>query len=767
MKRLAAVILLMGGLFSCGRSTPVAPAPPVVQVEEPVAKTLEEARADRSDASAYERDLRSLSRSEDPVTKRRALALLGLFLHEQKRFDEAVPALAQAAEHHPAVAPALRLRILEIEEQRGRFEPAIAMAQTIEQESPDSSVASIARLRLPALYAATGNQAAADTAYAQIASLPIDELTEDEWVRLADRLAKWQRIDLANAIRMRLLTQSTNGRWTEKVYGQLAAVTPSPLESMTLDASTNLASSLTRAGRLDQALDILQRVQRRFPQASSADSVRAVRIRSLFSSRNYDQLVNETSFTDLNDPALVLLRARAAWRSDQPQEFLNGLDLIEKRYPASREAIDAKVQRAKYFVTDNVDYAKSVANMQSAIDAGALASEGENLWTLGWTYTLWGWNQGDLGKSQLEKALQIFDRYLRTYPDGDYKTNSLFWSAKIHDRLGNREKRDASLRQVIAEYPYSYYAYRSREILGEPTVAPASVESGNVFPDLATTLAIVPPERLAAVEELLAIDLARDATREMKRVAAAYPDNAGVAFKLADVYVRGGEPFRANGILQKQFRQFVRHGGTGVPQRFWEVLFPLSYWETIRAEAAKQRVDPYQVTAIIRQESGFEPTTVSNAGAVGLMQIMPAEAARLGAAAGLTGVTRETLFDPVTNIAVGAAEIRHKLDSMKDNIVLAIAAYNAGEEAVGKWIAQTPVDDIDLFVEAIPYAETRLYVKTVTRNRFEYRRIYEGSNTAALESKEPVAPPPHLPSPTLSGDAGRSRNATPAQPRRG
>ena len=52
---------------------------------------------------------------------------------------------------------------------------------------------------------------------------------------------------------------------------------------------------------------------------------------------------------------------------------------------------------------------------------------------------------------------------------------------------------------------------------------------------------------------------------------------------------------------------------------------------------------------------------------------------------------------------------------------------NAGEDPVGKWIAQTPVDDEDLFVESIPFAETRLYVKTVSRNRFEYRRIYEAS----------------------------------------
>jgi soluble lytic murein transglycosylase len=109
------------------------------------------------------------------------------------------------------------------------------------------------------------------------------------------------------------------------------------------------------------------------------------------------------------------------------------------------------------------------------------------------------------------------------------------------------------------------------------------------------------------------------------------------------------------------------------------------------------------------------------------MQIMPAEAAMIAAAAGMVTPTRQELFDPRTNIAVGAAEFSQKLAKVNGNPILAIAAYNAGEDAVGRWLAQTPVDDIDLFVESIPYAETRLYVKTVSRNRFEYRRIYENA----------------------------------------
>jgi soluble lytic murein transglycosylase len=210
-------------------------------------------------------------------------------------------------------------------------------------------------------------------------------------------------------------------------------------------------------------------------------------------------------------------------------------------------------------------------------------------------------------------------------------------------------------------------------------------------------------------------------------LAAKYADNPGVQFMLADVYVRGGEPFKANGVLQRVFRPFVRHGGMNIPPRFWQILFPLPYWETVRAEAERRGLDPYLVASIIRQESGFEPSTVSNAGAVGLMQIMPEEASRIAAAASLGGVSRDDLFDPAKNIAVGAAEYSQKLALMNGNQTLAIASYNAGEAAVQQWADKTPIADRDLFIESIPYAETRLYVKTVTRNQFEYRRIYAGT----------------------------------------
>lgn len=655
-----------------------------------------------------------------PLTPRQ-LAALGLRQLEEKKFAEAAATLGKASEADGPAAPFLRLRQLAAYEALGDVEKAVSVAAQIVATAPETSAAAIARLRLPVLYGRTGDVPAMEATFRQAMQVTLDELSEEEFVALAAELDAVSRPDLAARVRMRMLTEFPQGRFTEKTYGALAAMPDSPLERFSYDDALALAQRLAREDRYDQEFDLLARIARRFPQQVSSDAYRATRLRALFNSRRYSALLAETAATPPTDPSLQLLRARAAWRAGNAQEFLTGLQQIESTAPLAKESAEAKVLRAKYSVTDQVDYDLAIASLRAALAAGDLGRDGENLWNLGWTLTLAGRN---------DEALATFDDYVTRYPDADFTSNALFWSAKVFDRLGRKSERDQRVARLVARYPYSYFSYRAKELFGTPAPDTASTSTAS-FPDLTITIA---DPRLDTVRELEALGLMRDASREMKRVAADYPDNAGVQFMLADIYVRGGEPFKANGILQRRFREFVRHGGNGIPQRFWEILFPLNQWETIRAEAARRGIDPYLVASIIRQESGFEPAVVSNAGAVGLMQIMPAEAESIAARAGIAGVTRESLFDPATNIAIGAAEISQKLQAMNGNLVLAIAAYNAGEEAVGKWVAQTPVEDVDLFIESIPYAETRLYVKSVTRNRSEYRRIYEG--------KYPVPPSP-------------------------
>ena len=685
----------------------------------PVVWTLDQLPAIRTaKPDEYERALQTLSRSSDAVTARRAVTLLALFSADQKRNDEALARLASAATENPSVAPWLRLRAVEVARSAGLTTQAIALATAILQDTPASSAATSARLILPSLYADANDEGNLNVSLTQISTIPIDELTEESFVRLATQLAAKGRSDAATAIRLRLLTQFPQGRFTEQTYGFLSRAVPSPLDALSLDASMKLATQLARVDRYDQSLDFFQRIALRYPAEATSQAYRAARLRALFNSRQYKQIGAESNATSAADPGLLLLQSRAAWRDARPQEFLAGLDRIEKEFPRSPEAIEAKVLRSKYYTADEVRLDLAVQNLDAAIAAGSIGSEGETLWTLGWTLYLAG---------RYDDALKTFERYGQMFPDGDYLSNALFWTGKIHQRFGHTAERDAAFHDLLGKYPYSYYSYRARQIQGVSPVAPSQIDNGNIFPDIEGQLAAVTDPRLTSVRELAALGLHRDAIREMKVLAAANPDNLGLQFLLADLFVQGDEPFKANGVLQKKFRAFVRHGGMNVPPRFWEILFPLSYGDVIRSEAAKRQLDPYLIASIIRQESGFEPAIVSNAGAVGIMQIMPREAEAIATAAGLPPISREQLFDPVTNIAVGAAEYSQKLAAMKGNDTLAIAAYNAGEEAVRRWLAQTPLGDIDTFVESIPYAETKLYVKSVSRNRFEYRRIYEGA----------------------------------------
>jgi len=726
MRRLSILTVCALAVFAaCTRPArapvPFTPPPAVepVPIVEPVKlPTLDEVRSLRSsDLGLYESGLKALSQSADAQTKGRALTLLALLYIDQKRTAEALPVLNQAADADTLVAPWLRLRSLDIYIADTKWPDALITAIRILHDTPSSSAATIARLRLPALYAAAGDRSNTDAAFQSANAIAIDVLTEEDFVWLAKSLARAGRMDLATPLRMRLLTEFTNGRFTEDTYDHVSMATPSPLDALSFADELSIAQKLGRNDRYGRAFDLLGRIATRFPRESASSSAyREVRLRALFNSRRYNDLLAETDRVKLTDPALILTRARAAWRANQPKVFLAGLNEIEKKYRTSPEATEAKILRAKYYVTDEVKYDLAIADLEAAIAAGGVGNEGENLWTLGWIYFRAG---------RYDDALSVFGKYAKQYPDGDYLSNSLFWAAKIHERRGNREARDVALHELEAAYPYSYFSYRARAIIGEPMLAPNDVANGNVFPDIDAQVAAANEPRLDSVRELAWLGLYREATREMKSIAAASPTNLGLQFLLADLYVQGGEPFSANNVLQRKFRQFVRHGGANVPHRFWEILFPLNYWETIKLEADQRHIDPYLIASIIRQETGFEPTTVSNADAIGIMQIMPAEAASIATRAGLAPPTREQLFDPKINIAIGVAEFEQKLASEHGNTTLAIAAYNAGEDPVGKWIAQQPIDDEDLFVESIPYAETRLYVKTVSRNRFEYRRIYE------------------------------------------
>ncbi len=155
--------------------------------------------------------------------------------------------------------------------------------------------------------------------------------------------------------------------------------------------------------------------------------------------------------------------------------------------------------------------------------------------------------------------------------------------------------------------------------------------------------------------------------------------------------------------------------------------YPLKYRGTLVAEAEANRLDPGLLAAIIYAESRFEPDSLSAAGAVGLMQLMPETAAWAASEMGRHGLDRR-LTEPAPNIVIGAWYYRYLLDKYGDER-LALAAYNGGERNLDEWLAAEPGTAVDEAIEAIPFEETRVFVGRVRGTKAIYILLYPGLRT--------------------------------------
>ncbi len=154
-----------------------------------------------------------------------------------------------------------------------------------------------------------------------------------------------------------------------------------------------------------------------------------------------------------------------------------------------------------------------------------------------------------------------------------------------------------------------------------------------------------------------------------------------------------------------------------------ELTLPLRHEDIIRQQAADKHVPPDLIAGVIYAESRFSDQT-SHAGARGLMQITPDTADAIALRTGGVNFHQEDLADPQINISYGTWYLRNLLDRYGDNVVLALAAYNAGQGNVDIWIAQARAHGQPLTIEAIPFAETRAYVESVLKARADYRAKY-------------------------------------------
>lgn len=268
-----------------------------------------------------------------------------------------------------------------------------------------------------------------------------------------------------------------------------------------------------------------------------------------------------------------------------------------------------------------------------------------------------------------------------------------YWSARVAEQLGDREAASAGYAAVLPTD--NWYAALSAVRTGQP-YAPTPVPLAT---DEALLARVAAKPGMVRTRELLLCEMQGEANYEWRAALETLDRDAQVqAVRLASSwgwYLPSIAAAAKLGLFDD-----------------YDLLYPRPYDDEVRRAAASTRLPASLIYAIIRQESLYRADAASSAGALGLMQLLPSTAQATARRAGLPRPTRASLLIPSVNIPLGSAYLRGLLDRVDSELPLAIAGYNAGPAAVRRWLPPTRMET-DVWVENIPYNETRAYVQRV------------------------------------------------------
>ena len=296
-----------------------------------------------------------------------------------------------------------------------------------------------------------------------------------------------------------------------------------------------------------------------------------------------------------------------------------------------------------------------------------------------------------------------------------------YWRARALEGSGQSDQAQQLFADVAGER--SYYGFLAADRAGvDYHLAHAETPASS---DLLDQIEVMPGVQRAS--ELFALQRWTDARREWREVTRHMnPEQLKAAAKIAE----------QNGWHDRAIFTLARTG-------YWddlELRFPLKHAELVEANARRHGIDIAWVFAVMRQESAFMDNARSHAGAMGLMQLMPATARSVAREVLKRKPPRRSeLFEPGTNIALGSAYLKQMKGELGDSSVLATAAYNAGPHRVNRWLPPRTLP-ADIWIELVPFKETRGYLQRV----LAYTVIYEkrmGRQPKRLEQRLHPVPP--------------------------
>jgi soluble lytic murein transglycosylase len=398
-------------------------------------------------------------------------------------------------------------------------------------------------------------------------------------------------------------------------------------------------------------------------------------------------------------------------------------------FPDSTWAGDALANLGTHYIVTNQDdlAAQTFKELFDRFPEGPHAER--SAWKYGW----WAYSTGNYAET-----VRVFEKAAVTFPRSDYRPPWLYWSARAREKMGDRETSQSRMRLVYTDYLNSYYG----RLASRRLPAPRAETTPNAFAQPVSLRAAPPapvpdpPPTAPLIRQLLAAGLYDDGMNELRYAQKAGGTTPAIEATMAWIYHQKGDLRRAITVMRRAYPQFLAAGGEGLPPEILQIIFPLTYWESIKRNAALHDLDPYVVAALIAQESTFDASVRSGANAWGLMQILPSTGRRLAASLGIRRFTTSMLTNGDINIRLGTLYFKRLIQQF-GGTYYALASYNAGENRVVRWKAERPGMEEDEFIDDIPFPETQNYVKRILGTAEDYRRLY-GDGAAAPQPRPAI-----------------------------
>jgi tRNA dimethylallyltransferase len=421
------------------------------------------------------------------------------------------------------------------------------------------------------------------------------------------------------------------------------------------------------------------------------------------------------------------LMAGNLWNLGNPSGALNHINTLLKKSPDSRWVPQALLYRGRIY-EDIKKTAKAIETYRILALRFGRETLGEMAaWRIGWIYFKAG---------QWQKAFNQFKDNLDQSPKGSRSDKNLFWLAKATEKLNKASEAQILFKDLAQRFPYTYYGLEAINHLDgtlppDPLQNPspfrkASLKKEHSFNQPGRRLSTREKFHFNRASELIELRDFDQARIELLRMGRSIRKNLSGVMWLSHWYNRAQAYADSLQILQlfKNFKTI--HGEKELPRQFWVNFYPSVYSEYVKTETGKYDLDPWLVKGLIRQESMYNASSLSPAGARGLMQIMPKTGKQLFTRTHPDQTfDKEFLFEPDINIRLGVQYLHDLNRKHKGNGVYILITYNAGPKVLQAWLKRfRSIKDKDVFVESIPYPETRGYVKHVYRNHGIYKNLY-------------------------------------------